>query len=141
MESPRRWFCHRPANTDILVNQILQARTGLTRNTRKISPRSCGRRNIMVETQKLYKLIDENGEAYLSRGKERSAVTEKTKSIAWVLASMSQYIACGKYGERVYQHRVFFANRATAVAAGFAQGNCMRERCRLERRKNHPRQS
>ena len=73
----------------------------------------------MVEIQKPYKLIDKNGEAYLSPEKGTLGGNGKDKIYGRMDCPSANATLHGKYGEVYIKHRVFFKDEATAIAAGF----------------------
>ncbi len=74
---------------------------------------------IRVETDKgerLYKLIDKNGQEYLSKEKGTLGGHRKLKIYGKLdCSSALRYIAKGQY----VQYRVFFKDEKTALAAGY----------------------
>lgn len=74
--------------------------------------------------RKLYKLLDKNGNIYLSETKGTLGGHKKLKIYGKLnCPSAHKHIANGQY----VQHRVFFANEKTALAAGYRPcGICMR---------------
>lgn len=75
---------------------------------------------------KQYKLIDRNGNEYLSDEKGTLGGHRKQKIYGRLdCPTALRFIANGKY----VQHRVFFADEATALAAGYRPcGSCLREK-------------
>ena len=90
------------------------------------------RENTMANEKKLYKLMDENGQEYLSTEKGSLGGNGKDKIYGRMDCPSAIATLRGKYGEVYVAHRVFFKDEATAIAAGFRPcGNCMREHYRL----------
>ena len=83
----------------------------------------------MSDEKKLYKLLDENGQEYLSPEKGALGGNGKDKIYGRMdCPSALRAIREGGYIE----HRVFFKDEATAIAAGFRPcGNCMKEHYKL----------
>lgn len=82
---------------------------------------------------KLYRLIGPDGKEYLSEEKG-SLGGHKVKKIYGRLdcPSALRYIAKGQY----VQHRVFFKDEETAIAAGYRPcGICMKEKYRIWKEK------
>lgn len=75
--------------------------------------------------RKLYKLIDENGKQYLSEIPGTLGGHKKLKIYGRLdCPSALRFIAKGQY----VQHRVFFADEKTAIAAGYRPcGVCMKK--------------
>ena len=75
--------------------------------------------------QKKYRLLDETGKEYLSDTPGTLGGHKKLKIYGRLdCPSALRYIAKGQY----VQHRVFFADEKTAVAAGYRPcGVCMKE--------------
>lgn len=73
----------------------------------------------------MYKLIDENGEQYLSEEKGTLGGYKRMKIYGRLdCPSALRYIEKGYY----VKHRVFFKDEATALKAGYRPcGKCMRE--------------
>ena len=85
--------------------------------------------NFEVKTmteKKLYKLIDENGDTYLSEQKGTLGGHSKLKIYGRLdCPSALRYIDKGQY----VKYRVFFADEKTAVVAGYRPcGVCMKEK-------------
>lgn len=78
-----------------------------------------------VVTSKSYTLIAADGKTYLSRNKGTLGGHRRLKIYGRLdCPSALRHIAAGKY----VKHRVFFADEAVAVAAGYRPcGICMRE--------------
>ena len=90
------------------------------------------RENTMTNEKKLYKLMDENGQEYLSTEKGSLGGNGKDKIYGRMDCPSAIATLRGKYGEVYVAHRVFFKDEATAIAAGFRPcGNCMRKHYRL----------
>lgn len=79
----------------------------------------------MTDENKQYKLIGKDGKEYLSSEKGTLGGHQRLKIYGRLdCASALRYIAKGDY----VQHRVFFADEATALTAGYRPcGKCMRE--------------
>lgn len=73
----------------------------------------------------MYKLLDENGKQYLSKEPGTIGGHRKLKIYGKLdCASALRYIEKGQY----VQHRVFFKDEETAIAAGYRPcGVCMKE--------------
>ena len=71
----------------------------------------------------MYRLIGPDGREVLSKSRARSAGTAATRSTdGSTAADAAQWIAKGHY----VKQRVFFADEATAIAAGYRPcANCM----------------
>lgn len=73
----------------------------------------------------MYKLLDKNGKEYLSEEPGTIGGHRKLKIYGRLdCSSAKRYIAKGQY----VQHRVFFKDEETAIAAGYRPcGVCMKE--------------
>ena len=80
----------------------------------------------MSTEQKMYKLIDRERNEYFSPTKGTLGGHRKQKIYGRLdCPTALRFIANGKY----VQHRVFFADEATALAAGYRPcGSCLREK-------------
>ena len=78
-----------------------------------------------MEATKTYKLVDENGKPYLSQTPGTIGGYKKRKIYGRLdCPSALRHIAKGEY----VKHRVFFADEATAIKAGYRPcGICMKE--------------
>ena len=86
----------------------------------------------MPDEKKLYKLMDENGQEYLSPEKGTLGGNGKDKIYGRLDCPSANATLRGQYGDVYVQHRVFFKDEATAIAAGFRPcGNCMKEHYKL----------
>lgn len=84
-----------------------------------------------MEERKMYKLMGADGIIYLSSEKGQLGGNGRLK-IYGQLDCGSALNAIKKYGDFYPQHRVFFKDEATAIAAGFRPcGNCMKAHYRL----------
>lgn len=83
----------------------------------------------MSDEKKMYKLMDENGQEYLSPEKGTLGGNGKDKIYGRLdCPAALRAIRQGGYT----QYRVFFKDEATAIAAGFRPcGTCMREHFKL----------
>lgn len=85
----------------------------------------------MSQKQKLYKLLDENRQEYLSPEKGLLGGHKKLK-IYGRMDCPSANAALKKNHDSYASNRVFFKDEATAIAAGFRPcGNCMKEHYHL----------
>lgn len=82
----------------------------------------------------MYKLLDAKGEIYLSETPGTLGGHKKLKIYGRLdCPSAARYIAKGQY----IQHRVFFADEDTAIAAGYRPcGVCMKKEYELWKEKN-----
>lgn len=80
----------------------------------------------MDNINKLYKLLDENGNEYLSEEKGELGGNRKLKIYGRLdCPSALRYIAKGQY----VKNRVFFKDEETAISAGYRPcGICMRKK-------------
>ena len=78
-----------------------------------------------MEATKTYKLVDENGKPHLSQTPGTIGGYKKRKIYGRLdCPSALRHIAKGEY----VKHRVFFADEATAIKAGYRPcGICMKE--------------
>ena len=91
-----------------------------------------GEGDTMSDEKKMYKLTDENGQEYLSPEKGTLGGNGKDKIYGRMDCPSANATLHGQYGDVYVQHRVFFKDEATAIAAGFRPcGNCMREHFKL----------
>ena len=73
----------------------------------------------MSDEKKMYKLMDENGQEYLSPEKGALGGNGKGKIYGRMDCPSANATLRGKYREAYISHRVFFKDEATAIAAGF----------------------
>jgi len=85
---------------------------------------------VIMET-KMYKLIDEHGQEYLSPEKGTLGGNGKDK-VYGRLDCPTALSFIERYRNGYTDYRVFFKDEATAIAAGYRPcGNCMREHYKL----------
>lgn len=83
----------------------------------------------MAEEMKLYKLIDKDGKEYLSPEKGQYGGHTGTKVYGRMDCSAAMRALKGPLRNVYIQHRVFFKDEETALAAGFRPcGACLREK-------------
>ena len=83
-----------------------------------------------MEEKKLYKLLNEKGETYLSENGGTFGGNSKLK-IYGRLDCPTALSTIRRYPGSYEKHRVFFPDERTALAAGYRPcGNCLREKYR-----------